>query len=92
MLFEVGVSKALQNFAEPSLKCLEVEADIIYIIYIKDRLLLDSIFTQMHMFTRLNYFCFVLSTTSCYFCTTIDGDNCSNDQNPSLQNTSFPAM
>lgn len=45
MSFKVGVSKALQNFAECSFKCLEVEADIIYIIYIKDRLLLDSIFT-----------------------------------------------
>lgn len=44
MLLQVGVSKALQNFAEPIFKCLEVKADLIYIIYIEGKLFLDSIF------------------------------------------------
>jgi len=78
MLSEVGVSKALQNFAEPSLKCLEVEAEKIYIIYIKDRLLLFSPISTSSL--RFNYFCFVLNTVSCYFYRTIDEGKYSNVQ------------
>lgn len=44
MFFEVDVSKALQDFAELSLKCPEVEAEITDIIYIKDRLFLRRYF------------------------------------------------
>lgn len=78
MLFEVGVSKASQNFAEPSLRCLEVEADIIYIIYIKDRLFL--VFSPSSTSSLRFNFRFVLNIASCYFCITIDECNCSNVQ------------